>query len=223
MNGPQPSAEVRARVLAAVRAETVAPRANSARRRAWVIGLGFAAWAGASFGLGLPALRGRPASYVWALSACWLLVGIGSTWGGVGRGRSMLGRAPAARFATAVLTPVALVAAAIGSAMLWPQTLADESSAQAALVCLLWTIGLALGPLVAFLAVRRGVEPIAPRLSAAALAAAAGAWGALAIEVHCLHTSLSHVVLGHVLPVALLGVLGAVIGHRIVAVRGQNG
>jgi hypothetical protein len=60
---------------------------------------------------------------------------------------------------------------------------------------------------------------VAPRLTGAAIGAASGAWGALAIQLHCAHTSPTHVVLGHILPVVALTLVGVVLGDRVVAVR----
>ena len=54
-----------------------------------------------------------------------------------------------------------------------------------------------------------GSDPVAPRLTGAAIGAAAGAWGALCIELRCeprLASSTS--LLGHVMPVALLALVG---------------
>jgi hypothetical protein len=77
---------------------------------------------------------------------------------------------------------------------------------------------MAFGPLAAFAYVRRHTDPVHPRLTGAAVGAAAGAWGALAIGMHCPGTMPVHVLAGHVTPVFLLTLLGIWIGGRGVSV-----
>lgn len=230
MSGPQPSmapgrapviADVRARVMAAVEGEPVVTRAIGARRRvvlAIVAGVIFAA---ASFGAVRPGLGGRPPGYVGSLTLAWLLIGVAATWAGVTRGRSMLGRPVAWRVAVAVATPVALLAASLACGMVWPSAPGDDPGIGPHLVCLFTTIGLALGPFALFFALRGANDPVRPHLTGAAIAAAAGAWGALGIELHCAITVPCHVLVGHVLPVALLGVAGMTAGW-FVALRPEN-
>jgi hypothetical protein len=161
-------------------------------------------------------------AYVATLAAAWLGVGVAATWAGVSRGRSMLGRSVAWRVLVAALTPSALLATALVTALVWPHTLDDQAGAAAEAVCVTVAMVCALGPLASFAIVRRNSDPVAPRLTGAAIGAASGAWGALFVELHCAHTSMGHIVLGHVLPVALLTLLGVVVGGRVVAVRAER-
>ena len=218
-NGPPPNGDLRARVMAAVRAEPVSPRVIGLRRRVlWgVLALGF--WAVVSVAIGLPGLRGRPLAYVVSLGVAWLLVGAAATWAGVARGGSMLGRAAAWRITTAAMTPLALLCTSLLLGAAWPETLTDNAAIGRHVLCVVGTVGFALGPLGVFIAMWRGSDPLAPRLTGAAIAAAAGAWGALAIELHCRFTSPFHVVVGHVLPVSLLALAGMYIGRRFLAIR----
>jgi hypothetical protein len=217
-----PSADLRARIMAAVRAEPVPPRAVGLRRAAWLLAGALVFSTGLSIAIGMPGLRGRPLAYVGSLALAWLLVGAAATWSGVARGGSMLGRGVGWSVAVAALTPVALLATSLALGMAWPQTWKDDAGGPAHLLCLVGTTAFAFGPLAVFFAVRRSTDPVAPRLTGAAIAAAAGAWGALGIEVHCRYTSPWHVVVGHVLPVALLAVAGMAVGSRLVAVRAQS-
>jgi hypothetical protein len=217
-----PGAEVRARVMAAVRTDPVGSRAAGTRRRALFVLLALAISAAGSLAIGLPALRDRPSGYVVSLSLAWLGISVMATWAGVSRGRSMLGRPAGWRIAVAWVTPVALLASSLALGAAWPQTLRDEAGTFEHVLCFLGTIGFALSPLAAFLAIRRSTDPVSPRLTGAAIAAAAGAWGALAIELHCRWTSPWHVFVGHVLPVSVLAIAGVAAGTRYVAVRGEN-
>jgi hypothetical protein len=214
-----PPADLRARVLAAARAEPVAARAGWERR------VGILAVAGAAFSVGTlwiiggPSVDGRPVGYYATVVAVWALIGVIATWAGVSRGRSMLGRPASWRLSVAVLTPVALATGALLAGLVWPSTFSGASDLRHHVICAGCTVLMAIGPLAAFALLRRGSDPVAPGLSGAALGAAAGAWGATCIELRCGLATVDHVLLGHVLPVAALVVLGVIVGSRFVAVR----
>jgi hypothetical protein len=169
-----------------------------------------------------PEARGRPVAYVVELEVFWGALAVLATWAGVTQGRSMLGRPASLRLAVAALTPVALLLAWLPVALSWPATLHDASSLRSHVVCIVMTFAFAAGPLVAFARLRRASDPVNPRLAGAALGAAAGAWGAVAHGIICGYTSPVHIVLGHVLPVALLAAAGVAVGDRVVALRAEN-
>jgi hypothetical protein len=217
-----PPTNLRARVLAMASAEPVSSRAGGARRRTLAVAGGFAVPVVLSLCLGGPSTGGRPVAYVATLAMAWLTLGLAATWGGVSRGRSMLGRSASTRFAIAVLTPAALLATSLVAAMVWPQTLVDDATMNSHVVCVVFTLLCALGPLAAFAVIRRRSDPVAPRLTGAAIGVASGAWGALAIEMHCGHASPAHIVLGHVLPVVMLTLVGVLVGDRVVAIHARS-
>lgn len=219
MSAPGPSAELRARVLAAARAEPVPTRSAGLARRAAIVAVGVVASVLVLAYIGGPKPDGRPMGYFLAMAALWSLVVLAATWGGVARGRSMLGRPTSVRVVVAALTPATLVVAALAAAMLWPSTISDAATMDDHLVCLELGSLMAIGPLVAFALVRRGSDPVAPRLTGAALGAVAGAWGGLFIELRCGHASVEHVVIGHVVPVVIMTLLGALIAGSVVSVR----
>jgi hypothetical protein len=219
-----PSPELRERVLAAARREPVAPSHEGARRRVAVVLRGFVlagAIAAAAAIHGPVARTPRPLGCTLSLALLWLLLAVAATWAGVDRGRSMLGRPRRWRIAVATLTPVALFAAWLPVAFAWPQTLADTAPLRAHLICIAVTMALAAGPLIALAWLRRGSDPVSPRLTGAALGAAAGAWGDAAHVFICGHTAPAHIAVGHVLPVVLLTLVGVVIGDRVVALHAQ--
>jgi hypothetical protein len=218
-----PSPDLRARVIAAAGREPVRTRAAGARRRVAALALGFASVGAIAAALGGPATKGRPVAYVVTLAVAWLVVAAAATWVGVARGRSMLGRSAAWRFVVVALTPVALLATWLPVALGWPQTLSDASGIQQHAICNAVTILFATGPLVAFALVRRGDDPVRPRLTGAAIGAAAGAWGAVALVLFCEFTGPLHILVGHAMPVLLIAVLGVLIGDRVVAVRAKTG
>ncbi len=221
MSATPPPADLRARILAAASAEPAAPRAMGMRSTATTLLGGFLVPVAVSLYLGWPS-GNRPAAYVASLGIAWLAMGLFATWGGFSRGRSMLGRPAAVRTAVVLLTPVGLLATALVAALAWPRTLVDDATMGSHFVCEAFVLLCALGPLVAFAVVRRGSDPVAPRLTGAAIGAASGAWGALAIQLHCGHTSPVHVFFGHLLPVVLLTVVGVVVGDRVLAVHARG-
>ena len=218
--GALPGPALRDRILAAARSEPAATRELGARRRAWLLALAFACTAVLTPVIGTPGLRGRPLAYVASLALAWFAVGCIAAWAGVSRGGSMLGRGKLWRIAVAALTPLALLVTSLACGAMWPETLVDGSVAGAHLLCFVGTIAFAMGPLVAFFAIRGASDPVSPRLMGAALGAAAGVWGALAIELHCRYASPFHVTVGHVLPVAVL-VLAGIAAGRLLAIRSR--
>ena len=178
--------------------------------------------------------HGRPAALVLGSAALWGGVALGATWLGVIRGGAMLGRPPRWLLAVAGLTPVLLsagwwVAASIlGLAPDIPDTggpaLSPASSAFGAdATCFGFTLVLAIAPLIAFLALRPEGDPVSPASSGAALGAAAGAWAGFLMALHCERADPHHVVLAHVIPVAVIALVGALVGRQVLAVRQRLG
>jgi hypothetical protein len=223
MTAPVPPAELRARVLEAVRREPVPARSESRRADFKVLARGFAV---ASAICVAAAIRGseartpRPPGCILSLELLWLSLAVAATWVAVNRGKSLLGRPRSWRLGVAVLAPAAMVAAWLPVAFAWPETLRDASGFRAHMVCIVTTIALAAGPLLAFVWLRRASDPDSPRLTGAALGATAGVWGDAAHVLICGYTSPAHILIGHVLPVALLAGVGVLLGDRVVALRG---
>jgi|HubBroStandDraft_2_1064218.scaffolds.fasta_scaffold08787_3 hypothetical protein len=219
---PELPPHLRARILEAVRSEPVVPRAEGTRRSALTMALGFVAMTVILLAISMPNLRGRPLAYVEVLVLVWTPIALAATWAGVGRGRSMLGRSRRWLVATAVLTPVVLLVSWIPVTTYWPETLVDTSKTFHHVRCIAATMGLALGPFVAFTLVRRGSDPVSPLLTGAGIGTAAAAWGALMLPLICGFTSPVHMLVGHFLPILLVAAAGAALGGRLVAVRAKT-
>jgi hypothetical protein len=224
MSTSLPPAELRARVLEATRREPV-PAGAAAQRRQWtVIGRGFAVGLAVCI---LAAIHGseaktpRPLGCTLSLELLWGTLAVAATWAGVNRGPSMLGRSKGLRLSVATLTPAAMLAAWLPVAFAWPQTLQDASGLRSHVICIVMTLFLAAGPLVAFARLRRASDPVSPRVTGAALGAAAGAWGDAAHVLICGYTAPAHILIGHILPVLLLTGIGFVLGDRVVAMRSE--
>ena len=69
-------------------------------------------------------------------------------------------------------------------------------------------VHLCLLVLVSFTAALRRSAPVASRLRGAALGAAAGAWAGLGVFLFCPATDHRHLLVGHVLPIAIFTLLG---------------
>jgi hypothetical protein len=224
MNDTSPPADLRARVLDAVGRVPALSRDVGARRRAVVVarGVAVAAAVGVAAAIHGPEARGRPVEYVATLEVLWLLLAVLVTWVAVARGPSMLGRPVSWKLTVAVLTPAALLLAWLPVALAWPHTLHDASGLRSHGVCVAMTFAFAAGPLVAFARLHRASDPLNPRVTGAALGAAAGAWGAVAHGLICGYTSPVHMALGHILPVALLALVGVLVGERVVALSAET-
>jgi hypothetical protein len=98
-----PHPDLRTQVLAAASASPAVTRGERLRRQALAIAAGFALPLAISFSVGWPDPAGRPAAYVATLAVAWLGVGLAATWGGISRGRSMLGRSTVWRALVAAL------------------------------------------------------------------------------------------------------------------------
>jgi hypothetical protein len=191
--------------------------------RAWV-----AALLGASLSLALSLYLGAPPTderrplFILFTGGGAAILALAATWLAVARGSSMLGRSRTALVVLSVALPAVLLAwCTLGSSALGETPIPGENL-RSHVVCFVFTGLFALGPLLAFAYARRGSDPVHPRALGAALCAAAGAWGAMFINVHCAFTSTTHVTLGHVLPVAALAALGALVGARVFGVRARG-
>jgi hypothetical protein len=212
--------EVKDRVLDAVRREPARTRPETRRAVAMVVVAGFLTTFCVTMMLGGFVGGERPAAYLVLSTAGWLAMAGIATWGAIGRGRSMVGRS------TRVVRTVALVTAPVMAVWVlvawagWPTL--PVCPAKADFLCLAFTLVLALGPFAAFLFVRRHTDPIHPRLSGAALGAASGAWGAVAMHVRCICADPTHLLVAHVVPIVIFAVAGWMLGARVLGISAER-
>lgn len=210
------SDDLRARVLAMAKQEPAPTRTDVRKNTAWTIAISFAGLAVLFFALGGFHVGRRPDGLVAVTAIGWGVVAALATFIGLGRGRSMLGRPRVWLVLLAALTPIALFASALLLRdAAWPETASIGATRAGNIKCFLLTAAFAAGPLVAFLLVRRGSDPVHPRAAAAALGAAAGAWAGLMIHLLCDVESTAHLGVAHVLPVVLAAGLGALVGKKV--------
>lgn len=87
------------------------------------------------------------------------------------------------------------------------------------LKCLALSLAMAAAPMFVLLAARFRSDPLHPAATGAAVGAAVGAMAWVLVDLWCPVGHLPHLLIGHVLPIALLIAAGAVLGSRYLAVR----
>jgi hypothetical protein len=231
------SADLKARVLAAAAAEPSPTRASVNRRNAVIGMLAAASAVGALVVFAtitsdgqLVRLAGEVASYKHPERSVWLVVvtaggALGivamALWFALRRGRSMLGRSRGSLLFGIVLIPLALFAWKMGWSLAFGASMAQWPE-RTGLKCLSLSLLVALGPMLAFLAVRRRA-PVRPALNGAILGSAAGACAWVAGDLWCPVAFVPHLLLGHVLPLFVLAGVGALLGQVVLSIRSRGG
>jgi hypothetical protein len=149
----------------------------------------------------------------------WGVVAAVVTWTGMVRGRSMLGHSVVLQGWAALAVTPALATLALGAGVAWAHAGVASVGVEAHASCFALTMLLAVGPFAATALVRRGSEPVAPHRVGAIFGAVAGTWAGLAMELHCSHASIPHVLFGHVLPVLVMTGMGFALGAALFGLR----
>jgi hypothetical protein len=131
---------------------------------------------------------------------------------------SMLGPPRQLLIALGMVTAPALAVVAFAAAALWPEQAAEEVRIQTHLACGAMTLAQGALPLVVFLVLRRGTDPVHPVLTGAALGLASGAWAAALAYLRCPHVAAVHCVGAHVVPTVLFIAVGAVLGRWLLRI-----
>jgi hypothetical protein len=211
------AAPLKDRILLAARAAP-SPTRRQGRRAALVIiavsvalGVAFFELAG-----GFAHSRDRPLGLTFRLAGGWSLASSALTWL-ARRETSLLVRSVDLLVAATIAGPLVLAA--------WMSRFHGgylDPPLAATLPCALATLGLGLTPLASMAWLRRGCEPRHPGVLGATLAAMSGAWAALPVLIWCPVTEVGHAVAGHAAPVALLSVVGCIVGPSVLGVRRQK-
>lgn len=215
------SAELKERVLASVR-RTPSPVRSATRRevrRVLVVTLG--ALVALFFGLdGMRHAMGRPAWFLVASLSLWgavALAALRAAWrAGIAFGAgalTSLGTVIVGAPAAALVGSLALVQVAPEVAALHPE--------RSGLTCFALVLAAAVCPLAGLTRARRSSDPLHPVASGAALGVACGACGGAMVDLWCPVAAPSHVLVGHVLPMAALALVGAMLGARVIAMRAR--
>ena len=207
------SPDRRSRILASVTQMPAPTRGELVRRQAWLVLAGIAG-ALTLFGVegGLRA-TGRPPSLVaWTALGTSCFTGIGM-WFLFSRGRSGFRRGWAVLGLATLVPAVAFVSWRYGLGSLYH--LAGPWSGRAGYRCFAMSVATGAILLGATLMAWRHVDPMTPRATGAAFGAGAGLGSALLVDLWCPVSYVPHLLLGHVLPIAILAAAGAAVGGRI--------
>jgi hypothetical protein len=161
---------------------------------------------------------GRTTGVAAASIGGWALIAALSVWAANRRGASATGPSRAWLLAVAVGTP-ALIFALMLAIDLVASTASELHPERPGLDCLAMTIAATLFPFGGLLLLRRGSDAVHPAAAAAALAAASTAAGGVMVELWCPVAAWKHVAFGHVLPIVLLAIVGALAGGEVLRVR----
>ncbi|MFO0745474.1 MAG: NrsF family protein [Myxococcota bacterium] len=204
---------LRARILGSVAAELSPPRRAARPWKILALLGGFALAVVVLLVAGIH-VEPRPTELVLVtLVGALALAGLG-VWLALGLGRSMLGRPTRVIVAGLLALPILLFA----WKTLWSVAYPDMDAwvaARPGFRCLGLSLLGALGPVTAFLWMKRRALPRHPGAVGAALGMAAGASSWALLDLYCPVGNAAHLLLGHVLPMLLLAAGGYFIGRRV--------
>jgi hypothetical protein len=212
-----PPGSLRDRVLAAAAREPAQTRAQG-RVRAYVgYGLAGVVVAALFFGMGgVSHCSGRPWALTIGIATGALVLAAFTSFVTFSRARSMVGRTGKALASVALVVPLATA--------IWLTAWNGryvEPYQRIGYRCLGLTIAGATA--IAAVAFTRGARKAvrAPALHGAAIAAVAGAWGGVVVDLWCPLTEPRHVLVGHVLPIVVVVLAGALVGWRVLSLRAR--
>jgi hypothetical protein len=163
----------------------------------------------------------RPPWFVAISVAIWAAVATTSARGAWRWGGSFVPGSALQLTTIALGTPALLLAVSLALARLSPGSVAVGASG--GLPCLALTFAAAVYPLTGVCLLRRSTDPLHPIAGGAALGAASGAASGVMVDLWCPITETAHVLSAHVLPVAALTVIGAILGDRVLSMRVRVG
>jgi hypothetical protein len=209
-------ARLRARVLQQARHEPAATRGQLFVAHALLAALVTLTPVAIFLAMGGVRAAPRPLALVLETALGSALLALIAVAAGFGRGRSMLGRPRIWLVSIVLLTPLALLAWRILTSSRYPDMM-QAWAARPGLRCFLLSGAMSAVPLLGVLWMRRQTTPANPRLTAASYAAAVGAAVWVLVDLWCPVGYVPHLLLGHVLPMALLMSLSASVGKRLFA------
>lgn len=210
------------RVLDAAKQEASPTRAQHRTKaiRSLVIAIAIALFI--LFATGGPELGHRPA--ILLASTALILAGLAiaitllATRGfGTSGSNSMTGAPTDILIGAAIFSAPVLWLVELGGRLIWIPTVVRPASLVSTSICHVCTLAMAAAPLYVMIRLRRHTDAIHPRATGAALGAAAGAWGAVLIDLHCASNNMLHIAVGHILPTVVLAIVGAVLGAKSLA------
>jgi hypothetical protein len=214
------SPDLRRRVLEAARRQPAPTRRQVRLRNLVYAATAIAGTLAAFFAVGGPRPGPRPLALVAATALGAFAVAAVALYSAAGRGRGMLGRARGWLLGVTFAAPLAF--------LLWKLSwsgrfdhMTDAWLSRPGYRCFLLTVAFALLPFAVLVLARRHSDPTHPRTLGLALGVASGMCAGALVDLWCPVGHLGHLLAGHVLPTALLGLAGAWLGQRLLGIRGR--
>lgn len=195
--------------------------AGRTRKQARKLGLGLTAASVAIAILIFEAIGGldhsakRPLWITLAITAGWAVASGALTWLVISRGGSTMARRPLLVLIATLAAPIVVFA----WMHLFYGTYPDPAP-KIGFRCLGYSLVMSILPLATFLVLRRSVEPRYPAILGAGAGAACAAWAGALMDLWCPLTDARHVLVGHVTPIVVATLVGAVAGRMLLGVRG---
>jgi hypothetical protein len=212
--------DLKAQILEATRRQPAPARRDVRRRVAWTLATAILVPLAAFIVVGAMRPGPRPLPLVLATSGGALGIALAAVWTAYGRGGQMLGRARARLLAMTMAAPATFVVWKLAWTSGYEQTSHDWATPPG-LRCFALTVLFAAWPFLALASIRRASDPTHPRALGAALGVATGTCAAVLVDLWCPVGYPPHLFFGHVLPIAILGVVGMAVGDRLLSVRGK--
>ena len=210
------SPDLKQRVLASLVDVPAPTRIQVLRARAWLFGCGVAGAIAIFFLEGGVRLVSRPPSLVAITSlGTAAIVGTGM-WLVFTRGRSALGRPIPWVLGAVAIAALAFVAWRYAVSALYAET--DSWPDRPGFRCLGLSVATGALPLLGALLSWRRTVPVSPIATGAAFGGGAGLGSALLVDLWCPVSYLPHLLLGHLLPIAVLALLGGLLGSRLLRI-----
>jgi hypothetical protein len=210
--------DLKARVLAAAASRQAPTRRKVVRRSVTVT---IIAWA-VAFGIfeffGGLRMTGRPVPLLLGTVLGTSVIAAAAAWVSLSNGRSTLGRLPRLMLPAAIGAPPMILAWKVFYSARFPGAL-DQWITRPGFKCLGLSLAIAACPLAAFVISRRFSDPRHPVLTGVIGGLAIGSLTNVLTDLWCPVAYIPHLLLGHVLPVAILGAIGGWLGRQVIALR----
>jgi hypothetical protein len=216
MNQSLPSDDLKMRLLRAVEATPVPARPVESKRTAWLVAVALSVSFSAFLAFGGMRITGREPSLVIGTVIGTATIAALAIWAMMGRGRAMMGRASSWLTAVAIASPVALLLWKVLWSSQYESGLAPWEE-RAGFRCFGLSLTLGALPLVAMLFGRRGTDAVHPGRAGMGIGIGVGLGAATLVDAWCPVAYVPHLLLGHILPLALLGVAGFWLGRKLLA------
>jgi hypothetical protein len=161
-------------------------------------------------------VTGRPISLILGTALGTGSLAAGAAWIALARGRSTLGRLPWLSIPVAVSAPPLILAWKVFWSARYPGGI-EPWVTRPGFKCLALSLGIAACPLAALVTARRFTAPTHPAATGMVAGIAIGALANVLTDLWCPVAYAPHLLLGHVLPVAILGAAGGWLGRYVVA------